>query len=236
MPLLRIGAAERRDAPPAHAREGPDRVLHFLRIDVAPAADHDVLDPAGEVHLAVGHVGAVAGIEPVAVEEAPRLARVAEIALRRRRSPEFQPTLDALVRLLATERVDDADLVPRHRAPAGDEPQCGRVLGRGGLGPAVARERLAANAVDARPAAQRRDQEAHGALGQAVHRRHRLGPEAVGREALAESPHRFRDHRLGAVGRQAQRSQVERPRSGHRRCASRRARRRSWARRSRVPR
>ena len=159
VPRARIGAAEHGDAAPAHAGHRADRVLHLVRIDVAPAADDDVLDAAGEVHLAVGDVGAVAGVEPVAVEQAPRLLRIAVVARGGRRPLELQPSLDALAQLLA-ERVDDADLVPRQRASAGDEAQRAGIVGGRGLGPPVATEGLAANAVDARPATQRRTQQA----------------------------------------------------------------------------
>ena len=62
----RIGPAEHRDAALADAVDRADRVLDLLRVQVAAATDHDVLDAAGDVDVAVGDVGPVAGVEPAA--------------------------------------------------------------------------------------------------------------------------------------------------------------------------
>ncbi len=52
-------------------------------------------------------------------------------------------------------------------------------------------------------------QQADRAFGQAVHRRHRLGAEAETREAFGEAAQRLGHHRLGAVRRDAPRTQVQ---------------------------
>jgi hypothetical protein len=66
----RVGAAEDRHAALAHAGHGADRLFDFLRVEVAAAADHDVLDAAGDEDLAFDRVGAVAVVEPAALAAA----------------------------------------------------------------------------------------------------------------------------------------------------------------------
>ena len=205
----RIDAAEDRHAALAHARQLADRLLELVRVEVASGADDDVLDAAGQVDVAAGDVGQVARLEPAAVEELARLRLVAEVAASRRRAAELEASLAALGDL-APGRVDDADLVARKRPAAGDELERVRALrgrrgppGRDGRGPSRSMRSTTGRAPE------RRKREPDGALGQPVDRRHRLGPEAVGREALGESPHRRGADRLGAVRRKAPGAQVE---------------------------
>ena len=49
-----------------------DRFFQLVRADVAAAADDDVLLAPGEVQHAVVEIGAVAGVQPFAVEELAR--------------------------------------------------------------------------------------------------------------------------------------------------------------------
>ena len=203
-----VGAAEDRDAALAHAVHRTDRLLDFLRIEVAPGADDDVLDAAGDEEVVADPVGAVAAVQPAAVEQRGGLPRVAEIALRGRRAAEPQPALDALGDVAAVV-VDQAHLVPGQRRAAGDEAQRRGVAGVRRHGAAFAREGLAPDGVDRRHAPQWREQQPDRALGQAVDRRHRLRRQSAGGEALAEAAHGVGTHRLGAVEGQSPRAQVE---------------------------
>ena len=107
-----VGRSEHRDAALADARNFGDGFFDFLRIDVPAGADDDVLDPAGYVNVAAGHVGAVAAVEPAVVEKLARLRLVAEIARGRRRPAELQPAFVPLANLVA-QLVHDADFVAR---------------------------------------------------------------------------------------------------------------------------
>ena len=109
----RIGAAEDGNTTAAHAGDATDRALDFMRADVAAAPNDHVLDPTGQVDLAIGDIGPIARIEPVAVEEALCRFGIVEIARRRRRATELQPAFLALGQLsrLATGRdADGADV------------------------------------------------------------------------------------------------------------------------------
>ena len=196
---VRVRAAEHGDAAAADAGDAADGVFKLMWVDIASAANDDVLDPAGEVNLAIGGVGAVAGIEPVAVEQALRLSGIAEISCGGRGALEFQSALDPLTHFTA-QRVDNPHRVARQRAAAGDEAQGRRIVGRSGDGVADAAECVAAHAVDARSAPERGRQESDSGFGQPIDRGHCFGSEAIGGEALAEALHRFRDHRLCSVG------------------------------------
>ena len=69
---LRASVAGNTATPPRRTPAQPaHRLLQFLRIEVAAAADDDVLLAPGEVELAGREVAEVAGVEPAAVEEAP---------------------------------------------------------------------------------------------------------------------------------------------------------------------
>ena len=68
-----------------HAGDIADRFFQLVGADVAAAADDDVLLAPGEVQHAVVEIGAVAGVQPFAVEELARGLGVAVIAARRRR-------------------------------------------------------------------------------------------------------------------------------------------------------
>lgn len=109
-----IGTAEHRHATPADALHTPHRILDLLRVEVAPAANDDVLHPAGDVDVARGRIGAVTGVQPAVVEQLRGFLRIAEVAARRRWAAELQPALHALAELAAL-RIDDADLMARPR-------------------------------------------------------------------------------------------------------------------------
>ena len=119
---LRVGAAEHRDAPLAHAVELAHRFLELLRIDVAAGANDHVLGAAGDEELAAGQIAEVSRVEPVAVEEPLGRLAIAKIAAGRRRTAELDPPLLALTDLGAGG-VDDPDLVLGQRKAGADETQ-----------------------------------------------------------------------------------------------------------------
>ena len=68
-PARWVRAREHGNATLANARSVADRQLQVLRVDVAPAADDQVLYAAGDVDLAVGAVGIVARVQPLIMEQ-----------------------------------------------------------------------------------------------------------------------------------------------------------------------
>ena len=66
--VVRVRAGEHRNTALAHAGDVADRLLQFVGIEVAPTADDQILDPAGEVDLALDAVGIIAGVEPALVK------------------------------------------------------------------------------------------------------------------------------------------------------------------------
>ncbi len=203
-----VGAAEDRHAALAHARQVADRLLQLLRVDVAAGADDHVLGAAGDEDLALGDVGHVARVEPVAVEQLPGGLRVAVVAAGGGGPAELQAALLALAELGAGG-VDDADLVARQRVAAADEAQRGLVVRRRRLGAAGARQAVAVDGVDPRLPPPGREGQRQRVLGQPVDRHHRAGLEAVGREALGEAADGLGADRLGAVECRPPGGQVE---------------------------
>ena len=204
----RIGAAEHRDAALAHTGERTGGLFEFVRINVAPAANDDVLDAAGEIDIACGHVGAVAAVEPRAVKQRGGLARVAKVTRRGRWPLEFEAALGALARF-KTGVVDDAHLMPRQGPPARDEAQRVWIIWCRRARLAVLREARAVDAVNHRAAPGRRHAQTHRGFGQAIHRGQRARVQTVRCKARGKSLQRGSADRLGTVGHEAQRRQVK---------------------------
>src|SRR6516165_3701755 len=61
-----------------HAGQVCDGFLDFLRIEMPAGTYDDVLDTAGDKNVASSHVAAVAGIEPLAVEQLAGLGLTAK--------------------------------------------------------------------------------------------------------------------------------------------------------------
>src|SRR5437879_3781178 len=59
-----VRQAERDDASLANSLGARGKFLDFVRIQIASALDDDVLHASGDVDLALGAVGAIAGIYP----------------------------------------------------------------------------------------------------------------------------------------------------------------------------
>ena len=104
---------------------------------MAAGLDDHVLDAAGDEDVTIGDVGPVVALEPFAVEQRAGLLRIAEIALGRGGPFELQAPFGA-IRHFAIRIVDDADLVARNRAPAGDELESGGIVCAGRDGSAIA--------------------------------------------------------------------------------------------------
>ena len=204
----RVLAAEYRHAAAAHAGNVADRFLQLVRADVATAADDDVLFAAGDVEHAVGEIGAIAGVHPLAVEQALGRLGVAVVAAGRRGAAELERAFGAVGQLDAGG-VDHAQLVVRDRLAAAHHLERCRIAFARERGVAAARERLAVEQIHLPRIARRREREADRAFGQAVDRRHGVAVEAPFPEFLAEADHGLRAHRLGAVEREAPARQIE---------------------------
>ena len=63
-----IGHAEYRDPTLADTWNISHGLLDFLRIEMAAGANDDVLDAAGDIDVASGHIRAVAAVEPTIVK------------------------------------------------------------------------------------------------------------------------------------------------------------------------
>ena len=106
--------------------------------------------------------------------------------------------------------VDDAHLVPRQRASAGDEAQRVGVVGRCRARPGLARlkgSRRTRSMRGPRPSGGHSRPTVHSARPYTGVMR--LGPEAVAREALGEAAQRLGQHRLGAVDRDAPGAEIQ---------------------------
>ena len=181
----RVGAAEHGHAALAHAVDLAHRLFDLLRVQVAPAADHDVLHAAGDIDVAVGDVGAIAGVEPAVVEQLRRLRRVAVVAVRGRRPLELESAFDTFGDFVPG-LVDDAHRVAGKRPAAADKAQRAGIVGGGRHGTPLACERLALDRIDRRHAPERREQQPDRRLGQAVDRRHRLRRQAAAAKRSAK--------------------------------------------------
>ena len=195
---LRIGRTECRDAALADTGNRRDGFLDLVRIGVPPGADDDVLDAAGDVHVAARDVGAVAALDPAVVEQLARLCLVAEVTSGHRGPAKLQHALVALAQL--TPRVvDDAHVVLLDRMTAGDHLDRVVILRSGRLGVAALGERLALNAVDLRPATERRETQADAILREAIARRRHAAAHPVVGEAAGELAQGLRGDRFRAV-------------------------------------
>ena len=177
---------------------------------IAPAADDQILDPPGQVHVAAGQIAPVAGIQPgVAVGKQPAGGfRIAVVAGGRGRPLEFQAAFPALRQFPAVV-VNNADLMAGQRLPAGGKTQG---VGDGGvrrLGLAAGHERLAPHPVDERRSSRRLQGQSDRAFRQTVDWSHGFRAEAVAAEAGDEALQRVRVDRFGAVAGHAPGTEVQ---------------------------
>ena len=129
---------------------GVEELLDLARVDVLPAADDHVLDPAGDVDVAVGvHHRQVAGVHPAGrVDRLGGLLRLVPVAEHHRVAAGAQLAGLAAGQRPPGLRVDDLDLDVRVHPPDGRHPPVQRVVGAGlgghrrGLGHAVADRHL----------------------------------------------------------------------------------------------
>src|SRR3569623_1175139 len=155
-----VTARERSDAALADAGERAHRLFEFVRINVVAAADDDVLHLAGNEEFAVDEITAVAGIQPVVLQQARGRRGVTVIALAGRRPAKLHPPLAPLVAGPAA-RIDDPELVTRQGPPAAHDGERGRGRRRKRRGHAVPHQDCALDMIHDRPAAQRREREPH---------------------------------------------------------------------------
>ena len=193
-----VGRAEHRHAAAPHAGEIADRLLELVGADVAAAADDDVLLAPGDVEPSFREIGAIAGVDPLAVEQRLRGLRVAVVAGRGRWAAELKLSLVAVGKL-EPGRVDHAQVVIRDCRAAGHDLERRRVVGLRRFRLGFERKILAVEHVDAPALAGRREGEPDRRFGEAIHRRHHVAAKALRGEALLELRHRVRAHRLGAV-------------------------------------
>ncbi len=144
---MRIGAAEYQHIPLADTIQLSDRLLQFLRIDVAPGDDDHVLAAPGDVNIPRADVPQIPGIEPVVDKQPGRRLGVAIIAAAGRRAAELHPPL-APLRQFVAGAVNNANFVLRQRLTAGDKAQGVLVLRRHRIGPPAAGEGLPRDHID----------------------------------------------------------------------------------------
>ncbi|GAA3062470.1 hypothetical protein GCM10020000_52210 [Streptomyces olivoverticillatus] len=193
--------------------DGSDGVLHVLRVDVAAVEDDDLLEPPGDVELAVVQDAEVAGAQPATVAVAQGAvegggALLGALPVAAGDAVAAQPDLaDGAVGQLAVDGgVDDAD-VEVEDAAAADE---GAALLPGGrLGEGVAFERGLASLAAAVGGAGRAAGDDEGGLGEPVTGVHRPGLEPGGGEAFGEGVEGVGAHGLGAVEGDAPAGEVE---------------------------
>lgn len=179
LPVAVVGHAH--DAGLAHARVALQRDLDLERVDVLAAADDQVLDAAGDVHVPIHvHARLVAAVHP------PGAARVRDHVLARARGLAVVPLHDEVAgggqlaaraarqRAGAVERVHDLDGRVRQRAADG----AGAALRR------VARRRHAAHGRRLRHAVADDELIQPERLAEPAHQRLRDG--TAGRDALAQ--------------------------------------------------
>ncbi|MNZ63815.1 hypothetical protein D3C78_819690 [compost metagenome] len=196
------GNAEHRHAAAAHAGQLADRLLQIVGVEVAAAADDQVLAAPGDVQLAAGEIGIVAGHQPVVMEQPGAGRRVAVVAAGGRGAAKLQ-VADLALRQRQAGVVDDAQRVTGQRRTTGDEAQRLVIVGRRGLGQAAGDERLAHHPVDLHATPRWRYGQPHGGFGEAIGRRQDLAAQAIAGKAIGETLQGVRADRFGAIGRQA---------------------------------
>ena len=113
----------------ADSIEFANRSFNLVLIDVASAADDDVLDPPCKINIAPGYVSEVASFQPIAVEKLLGFCFVQVVAPSRRRPRKLQTPLVA-IRNLTTGIVDDAYLMSWDQRATGCD--LGRIAAVGG--------------------------------------------------------------------------------------------------------
>ncbi len=210
----RVGRADHRHPLGRHARDVGQERLEVGRVEVAPAHEQDVLEPAGHEQLALGDQAEVPGAQPaVAGERGGGRGGVVEVAAghvgaaqldlahhplgregagRAVRAPGADPQLDPGERRADPHERGPARVARRDLAHAG-----------GVVEPVAVEHQLAQRGA--------RAQRGHGhrGLGQAVRRTERLAPQAGRRERVGEPLDQGPRDRLGAVEDAAQGREVE---------------------------
>ena len=205
-----VRQAERDDTAFANSFGARREFLDFVRIQIAPALDDDVLHAAGNVNFTVGAIRTVAGVHPRVFPPAGCLAQgqqrfrcfgIAVVAARCRRPPEPQKAFGAVF-------IHDAHFMPWQRFSGGNKRDGGVVRGRRGHRASLRRECLALHAIDQRAAIQWRDGDPQSGFRQAVDGELCFAAKAVTSKAVCKTLERFRIHRLRAIQRRAPAAEI----------------------------
>ena len=199
------------------------RGLEVLRIEVAPAQDDEILEPAGHVELAVEDEAQVAGAQEGPGVRAVRAVRVAgqagaevalgvlgppPVALRHARPGDPDLPDPAGGRGARGRRLDHLQPLPQPRPAAADERPAARLAVRHPLRPPLL-ERCRAHRAHRRRDPRRPAGREQRRLGEPEAGVERRAAETAGRESRGEPLQGLGADRLGAVERQPPARQVE---------------------------
>src|ERR1019366_6312032 len=141
-------------------------------------ANDDVLDAAGDVDVASGHVRAVGAVYPAVANELAGLDLVMKIAACRGRPPKLEPSFLPLAEFEA-RLIADANFVTGERLAAGHDLERFRVVRLCRISPSMHAELIAVDAIDHRRPAERWEGESDRALSKTIDRRHGSGRKTI---------------------------------------------------------
>ncbi len=206
-----VRQAECNDTSLADSIGARGKFLDFVRIQIAPALDDDVLHASRDVDFTVGAVRAVARVHPGVFpldrcrakwQERFRRFRIAVIPGGCRGAAKPEEPFRAVWNFVAAF-IDNANFVAR-QCFSGRNKRDGRfVLRRRGHRASLRRKRLAFDAVNQWAAIQRRHGDRQRSFRQTVDGKLRFAAEAVTCETLRKTLERLRIHRFGAIQRRA---------------------------------
>src|SRR5262249_38176497 len=113
-PGARIAHAEYSHAPLSNTRNLSHGFFDFLRIEMTPRADDDVLDASGDKDVASCHIRAVAAVQRPVLEKLAGFGFVLEIATSRRGSSKLESPLVAVTDFM-TRFIDNTNLMVGQR-------------------------------------------------------------------------------------------------------------------------
>jgi hypothetical protein len=177
-------------------------------MNMLPASNDHVLDSARDEYFTLGHIRAIAAVDPARMDEARRRLGIIEVSVRCRRPLELETALLPLAEL-APIRIDDTDLIAVQGQAAAHEAERVRILRGGWPRVSSAREGVAGNSINEGAARQRREGKAKGTFRKPVDRRQSFAMESVGCKAGMKAIERLRQHGFGSTEGHAPRTQVQ---------------------------
>src|SRR5260370_821222 len=214
-----VPQAERDDTSFANSIGARREVLDFVRIQISPALDDDVLNASRNVDFTIGAIGAVARIYPgvflwvrCGATRQQRFGRfgIAVVPGGRGRAAKPQESFRA-VRKFVPDFIHDANFMPRQDFSGRNKGDCRFVLRRRRNGASLRRKSLAFNAINQWAATQWRHGDRQRSFRQTVDWKLRLPPEAITCETLPKALKRFRIHPLRAIHARAPGPDVHTP-------------------------